>query len=231
MEGDRKVGQSADGNLMNGSWWLRMGGGGTDWYCVCMCVLCSVLVRRYRASLPNGYEISKGSCRAYGHRDCRGGSVNEFGQAFHNSGRRWSLRVCEADSDGDGYTNGMEMGDPCCCWREEDGDKVTRKLMLSDPGDPESVPSSEVPDLANTDCGGCVRLRGDQNCLTMKIKSHALLMFSAFGIVLPTSALMMRYLKDRLGKNAALQIHRTGMVSTTPSEHPFVAEHDRHSLL
>ena len=31
---------------------------------------------------------------------------------------RWTRELCEKDSDGDGFTNGEELGDPCCIWHE-----------------------------------------------------------------------------------------------------------------
>ncbi len=37
---------------------------------------------------------------------------NAFGDAFLREGREWTLRLCMSDSDGDGLTNGEELGDP-----------------------------------------------------------------------------------------------------------------------
>ena len=37
-------------------------------------------------------------------------------QAFAKAGFVWTRALCEADSDGDGLTNGEELGDPCCEW-------------------------------------------------------------------------------------------------------------------
>ena len=34
-----------------------------------------------------------------------GGSRNLFGQAFAANGRTWNTNLCNADSDGDGFTN------------------------------------------------------------------------------------------------------------------------------
>jgi dopamine beta-monooxygenase len=31
----------------------------------------------------------------------------------------WSESLCRMDSDGDGKTNGQELGDPNCLWTEE----------------------------------------------------------------------------------------------------------------
>jgi hypothetical protein len=36
------------------------------------------------------------------------------GKAFSAAGQLWTLTLCSADSDGDGLSNGEELGDPCC---------------------------------------------------------------------------------------------------------------------
>jgi hypothetical protein len=41
---------------------------------------------------------------------------NAFGIAFRNAGFQWTRDFCLADSDGDGASNGRELGDPCCAW-------------------------------------------------------------------------------------------------------------------
>ena len=37
-------------------------------------------------------------------------------QAFQGQGLMWTVTLCQADSDGDGRTNGEELGDPNCVW-------------------------------------------------------------------------------------------------------------------
>ena len=41
---------------------------------------------------------------------------NVFGDAFAAAGGVWTAALCNADSDGDGFTNGEELGDPRCVW-------------------------------------------------------------------------------------------------------------------
>ncbi|KAH8044602.1 hypothetical protein JL721_12813 [Aureococcus anophagefferens] len=48
-----------------------------------------------------------------------GGARNSFGDDFAAAGFAWTPWLCEADSDGDGQSNGFELGDPCCCWEAE----------------------------------------------------------------------------------------------------------------
>ncbi|MGK0361131.1 MAG: hypothetical protein ACI9U2_003449 [Bradymonadia bacterium] len=43
------------------------------------------------------------------------GPRNPFGLDFPANGHTWA-GVCELDSDGDGFTNGEELGDPLCIW-------------------------------------------------------------------------------------------------------------------
>jgi dopamine beta-monooxygenase len=37
-------------------------------------------------------------------------------QDFYQAGERWTVNLCEMDSDHDGFTNGEELGDPKCEW-------------------------------------------------------------------------------------------------------------------
>ncbi|RLN47965.1 hypothetical protein BBJ28_00001683 [Nothophytophthora sp. Chile5] len=68
------------------------------------------------ARLPNGARVS--NAPAIGHKDNTGdsSSTNAFGNAFSSAGNAWTVALCKADTDGDGQTNGEELGDPCCEW-------------------------------------------------------------------------------------------------------------------
>lgn len=77
---------------------------------------------------------------ALGHQNMKGGgTLNKFGESFLKHKFVWSLEMCLDDADGDGETNGMELGDPCCTWKE--GDRPARSWGLSHPGDPDKVSS------------------------------------------------------------------------------------------
>ena len=41
-------------------------------------------------------------------------NFGDAGKAFSAAGQLWTLTLCSADSDGDGLSNGEELGDPCC---------------------------------------------------------------------------------------------------------------------
>lgn len=65
--------------------------------------------------------------------------LNLFGEAFHANGDKWDATLAELDSDGDGHSNGAEIGD-------SDGDGIpSADRELSNPGDPLEIPSSCDP--------------------------------------------------------------------------------------
>lgn len=74
----------------------------------------------YQNNIPNGNSVkdSTGSSWAgVGHnRRAGGGALNPFGVDFQNAGHQWTNTLCQKDSDGDGATNGQELGDPNCVW-------------------------------------------------------------------------------------------------------------------
>jgi hypothetical protein len=77
-----------------------------------------------------------------------GGSLNAFGQnvekGFLSASRYlgdvlWGPTLAALDSDGDGFTNGEELGDPGGVWESEDPDPQ-RELQVTNPGDSGSRP-------------------------------------------------------------------------------------------
>eukprot|EP00930_Biecheleria_cincta_P014987 TRINITY_DN12658_c0_g1_i8.p1 TRINITY_DN12658_c0_g1~~TRINITY_DN12658_c0_g1_i8.p1 ORF type:complete len:815 (-),score=130.99 TRINITY_DN12658_c0_g1_i8:80-2524(-) len=95
----------------------------------------------YRYHVPNGLRVAcppgVGGCRTgdtslgepfsvcdgLGHATCAGADfpLNPFGKALKDADFKWTQALCNADSDGDGFSNGEELGDPCCSWKEGDG--------------------------------------------------------------------------------------------------------------
>ena len=76
----------------------------------------------FQNRIPNGAQIpnpcSPGEAwAAVGHKvPGAGRGFNSFGEAFEANGKQWDIAICKADSDGDGATNGEEVGDPDCIW-------------------------------------------------------------------------------------------------------------------
>ena len=88
--------------------------------------------------LPNGSMIGCASCHV---NPGGGGTLTPFGRDINNNyltqpGRNgqvvWNAMLAMLDSDGDGVSNGRELGDP-------DGDNVTdASIQVTNPGDPNS---------------------------------------------------------------------------------------------
>ncbi|EDV19969.1 expressed hypothetical protein [Trichoplax adhaerens] len=93
----------------------------------------------YQTKIPNGARVpnpcssSNAIWAGVGHQAAAGGGArNPFGVAFANANRTWTMALCQADSDGDGKTNGAELGDPDCIWLEGSAPNMT--TGLSHPG-------------------------------------------------------------------------------------------------
>ncbi|KAJ8304199.1 hypothetical protein KUTeg_017782 [Tegillarca granosa] len=76
----------------------------------------------YITRIPNGNHIvhpcdTDMKWYGVGHQEPGGaGALNVFGQDFERYGKIWNKALCNRDSDGDGRTNGQELGDPHCEW-------------------------------------------------------------------------------------------------------------------
>ena len=74
----------------------------------------------YLSAIPNGALVKgcDGSLwSGVGHtRAGGGGARNAFGNEFAAAGFTWTTGLCQKDSDGDGLSNGRELGDPDCVW-------------------------------------------------------------------------------------------------------------------
>jgi len=79
-------------------------------------------LRQYADKIPNGATVPNpgpqgGVWAGVGHLNAGGGGENnQFGLDFAANGHEWTTQLCETDSDGDGRSNGEELGDPNCDW-------------------------------------------------------------------------------------------------------------------
>jgi dopamine beta-monooxygenase len=89
--------------------------------------------------IPNGKAVPNpnpqgGVWAGVGHGKAGGGGpLNPFGEAFRANQFVWTDDLCRSDSDGDGRTNGAELGDPDCVWEAGSGAEPTAPAM-SHPG-------------------------------------------------------------------------------------------------
>ncbi|XP_048777994.1 temptin-like [Ostrea edulis] len=95
---------------------------------VIICALVPLLAAApfYRGMFPNGYNVPNPCAndlwQAVGHMDPYHHTMekNQFGKDFAAAGHTWTHALCMKDSDGDGRTNGEELGDPGCKWNVGD---------------------------------------------------------------------------------------------------------------
>ena len=91
---------------------------------------------KFQQRIPNGGNVRDSQNRPWpgvGHfRSGGGGERNPFGVDFAAAGFRWTADLCRLDSDCDGLTNGEELGDPACTWKE--GDPPTFDVGITHPG-------------------------------------------------------------------------------------------------
>lgn len=100
----------------------------------------------YMGQIPNGEEFGCDTCHL------QLPWLTDFGIAVGRTHPRGSVqwwKVADLDSDGDGQTNGFELGDPCGDWVEGD-ENPARVSDLSHPGFADSMVS---PKVFVPDCG------------------------------------------------------------------------------
>ena len=106
--------------------------------------------KSYLQALPNGELMEKYvHLHAIGHKSLEGkGQINWFGFDFAGHGYRWTNALCNLDSDSDGQSNGLELGDPGCSWTADGSsapDSYFSQYNLSHPGDSKSTTTRKMP--------------------------------------------------------------------------------------
>jgi hypothetical protein len=112
----------------------------------------------YLDTIPNGNRISCVGC----HTDDVGPDLNPFGTSILGTlnapvdagGMPNWAEVRALDSDGDGQSNGQELGDPCGTWQV--GQPEPRITGISNPGIAAALsPTPDEPSCSGDDDGGC----------------------------------------------------------------------------
>lgn len=95
----------------------------------------------FKSDIPNGNNVP--GATSIGHTSASGGGVrNQFGMDFQSAGYQWTPGLCNLDSDGDGRTNGEELGDPDCKWKK--GDTPSSTSGITDPGKADEAASTDT---------------------------------------------------------------------------------------
>jgi dopamine beta-monooxygenase len=127
----------------------------------------------YQQAIPNGDNVyvtsSTGQKINYpgvGHLNIGGGGDrNVFGLDFAANGFTWTPALCQKDSDGDGATNGFELGDPDCTWTP--GSTPKRTTDITHPG----FAGDAAPAAIDT-CGDFLASRPGLTNITVMLKPY-----------------------------------------------------------
>jgi Eukaryotic cytochrome b561 len=129
-------------------------------------------------------------------------SFNPFGADFRAAGKVWTTELCQTDSDGDGMTNGQELGDPDCVWTP--GSTPTRVVDITHPGFETTIivddtttadTEQEVDPNANAaatagDGSSSTLVEEEPLSLPSWLVTHIVCMMLSWGFFLPIGALM-----------------------------------------
>ena len=89
---------------------------------------------QYQVKVPNGAVNGFSTGHA---------GETPFRFAFLAAGYVWTTALCNADTDGDGQSNGLELGDPCCVWVEGAAPAYTSDISI--PGQSSSLTPRSMP--------------------------------------------------------------------------------------
>lgn len=149
----------------------------------------------FQALIPNGANVVGLDGQAWpavGHGAPSGGTaatINPFGAAFKAAGLVWTADLCRQDSDGDGRTNGEELGDPDCVWQP--GAAPNRTAHISHPGLFNDFAAADHGSSSNETVGAPqAGTPPQQYSLPAWLVAHIACMMLSWGFFLPIGALM-----------------------------------------
>lgn len=163
-------------------------------------------LKAFQNVIPNGDYTGAFQSSSFGHfkpSTTKGiTGLNQFAVDFRDNGFAWTEEFCNADSDDDGFSNGVELGDPDCEFATGIDDLEIGELV-SNPADPDSTPDSAT--RAELDA-----LKGKSYDQTV-IYVHAGLQILAWGILIPIGVAIAWTQKVHLDSNWLFH-HRTIML-------------------
>lgn len=90
----------------------------------------------YMRVLPMSKRYQCANCHISANPTIISYTLNSFGADFQSNGNKWDATLAAMDSDGDGYSNGVEVGD-------DNGDGTPEAAFeRSNPGDRNNTPNS-----------------------------------------------------------------------------------------
>jgi hypothetical protein len=123
-----------------------------------------------------------------------GGVNNPFGLDFRAQGHVWTWALCQMDSDGDGLSNGFELGDPRCTWRPGSGGGPANPLsaVITNPGIPNNLTTVQLA-MLRLQYAMAAKLSPGTLSNSSWIPAHVGVMLTAVGVLLPVGASMPFY--------------------------------------
>lgn len=91
---------------------------------------------KYNKTIPNGKVYSCKTCHG---KSKKKEDLNPFGKDYMDNKNLWDSVLAKKDSDGDGKTNGWELGDEKGTWKKGDDDPDPGRPIYN-PGDKNSKP-------------------------------------------------------------------------------------------
>lgn len=121
----------------------------------------------YVAYIPNGNVKTCSNCHTGGDTTKLNGFGNDSSNQVAKPNTDWWPALADLDSDGDGQTNGQELGDPCNEWLI--GLDPPRTSAISNPGD--ALSKSADPDSPPCGAGGAGGGSGGSGTITTSSSS------------------------------------------------------------
>jgi hypothetical protein len=104
----------------------------------------SVALEEFLLRVPNGNNVPNHLRLGHVTETLGNNALNRFGIDFRSAGFQWTRALCLKDSDGDGFTNGYELGDETCTWTPQNPTPL-RTINLSHPGLASNTPATSAP--------------------------------------------------------------------------------------